>query len=92
MLRLEGLLAARAITAADSHPSASLAGIAVPTQVRARPAELSPALVCALPIPPHRFPAPIEDYTLPLVPRGPPRIAVLGNSACRIAGARAGVR
>ncbi|GIW08200.1 MAG: ser/threonine protein phosphatase [Dehalococcoidia bacterium] len=85
----DGTPIARAITTADTCPTVSFAGLSVPMQPRAVPSPAFPVLSCELPIPPSVFSASIEGHHLPLVPVTPRRIAVLGDTGCRIAGSRA---
>jgi hypothetical protein len=84
----DGVPIARAITSNDRCPVASFAGVAVPMEPRARPSAAFPVLVCELPVPPSVFPVTIDGSTLPLVPSSPRRIAVVGDTGCRIKGHR----
>ncbi|MFN8532608.1 MAG: metallophosphoesterase [Dehalococcoidia bacterium] len=82
----EGQPIARAITTAGTCPTASFAGIAVPMAVRAVPSAAFPVLACELAIPPSVFAVSIEGRQLPLPTSRPQRIAVLGDTGCRIRG------
>ncbi|GIW11433.1 MAG: hypothetical protein KatS3mg061_2490 [Dehalococcoidia bacterium] len=78
---------ARVITTAETCPPAFLAGMSVPMRVRAAPSPAFPVLTCELPVPPSTFAVTINGVTLPLPTATPQRIAVIGDTGCRLRGA-----
>jgi len=81
-----GGLEARAITDAAACPPARLDGTEAAMTVRAEPGEGYPVRVCALPIPAGTRTAAIADVPLALPMAAPRRIAVIGDTGCRLKG------
>lgn len=77
-------LEARAATDAKACPSLDIDGSRVPMRPRALPDEAFPLLACALPIAASVKTVTMEGTPLPLAPPAPRRIAVLGDSGCRL--------
>ncbi len=80
-----GAVIARVIAERTSCPSVVLNGQAQPMQVRAAPSTAYAVLLCELTLPPGTTSASVEGQALPLPPRSPQRIVVVGDTGCRIA-------
>lgn len=80
-----GQAIARFITSASTCPNVDLAGISIPMQVRAAAGPNFPVLTCESPIPAKVFPVTIAGRQLPLIPDSPKRVAILGDTGCRMA-------
>lgn len=77
---------ARAITAAESCPTLSVDGVPAAMQERARPAAEYPVLTCETALATGVRSAEIDGLALPLPKRNPQRIAVIGDTGCRLKG------
>jgi hypothetical protein len=74
----------RAITQEAACPKATLDGRAVEMSMRAAPDAAFPILVCALPVPRDAKEAAIRDRPMPLGAERVDRIAVIGDTGCRL--------
>jgi hypothetical protein len=81
-----GGLEARAITDQPTCPIAKLDGIEKTMTIRATPDAQYPISVCALVVPADAQIAAIADVPLPLSASQPRRIAVIGDTGCRLKG------
>lgn len=79
-------LEARVVTRQDACPAAELDGRPAAMHIRAPAGERFPILVCALPIPTAARSASIADVPLALPKSRIRRIAVVGDTGCRIKG------
>jgi hypothetical protein len=79
-------LEARAITDQPACPSASIDGVPKTMTIRAAPAAQYPVSVCALPVPADAKSAAIENVPLALPGAALKRIAVIGDTGCRLKG------
>jgi hypothetical protein len=85
----EGAVLARAITGSGACPELRVNGVPAPMQVRARPeAPAFPVLVCEATLGPQAVKATLDGHALPLPVVNPARIAVLGDTGCRLKGPR----
>src|SRR5471032_108291 len=79
-------LEARAITDQAACPAAEIDGVQSVMNVRAAPGEQYPVTVCALPIPAGAKSAAIANVPLSVPSSEPKRIAVIGDTGCRLKG------
>ncbi len=80
-----GALLARAVTTDPACPEIALDGAAAPMPPRAQPdAPAFPVLVCEAPVPPGTATVAVAGRPLPLPPAQPRRIAVIGDTGCRL--------
>ena len=79
-----GGLEARAITGEPSCPGATVDGVATAMHVRAAPNGAFPVTTCALAIPPDAKAVAVGGLLVGLRPAVPKRIAVLGDTGCRL--------
>lgn len=77
-------LEVRAATDAGTCPAASIDGTSFAMQSRATPDEAFPFLACALPLAPNVKKVSVDGTSLPLPVSAPQRIAVLGDTGCRL--------
>ncbi len=77
-------LEARAATSDASCPKATLDGRETPMRVRATPNEAFPVLVCTLAIPKGAGAASVNGRPLALAPPRANRIALIGDTGCRL--------
>ena len=81
-----GGLEARAITDQPNCPTASVDGVPKTMTIRASPDEQYPIKVCTLPIPANATSAAIAGIPVALPVTEPKRIAVIGDTGCRLKG------
>jgi hypothetical protein len=81
-----GGLEARAVTDQAVCPSAEIDGVQKTMTVRAAPGEAYPVTACALPVPAETRSAAIAGVPLALPAHEPRRIAVIGDTGCRLKG------
>lgn len=79
-------LEARVITDQPACPKASMDGVEQTMTIRAVPGEQYPITVCALPVSAEARSAAIADVPLALPGAEPRRIAVIGDTGCRLKG------
>jgi hypothetical protein len=77
-------LEARAVTEAAACPAATIDGAERPMQVRVEPDAAFPIRVCALTVPSGAQAVTVDGATLKLPPARPRRIAVIGDTGCRL--------
>ncbi len=82
----EGAIIARAITTDAQCPRITLGGATQTMQVRAAPSSEFPVLTCETTIPPNVTSASINGNVLALPKANPRRIALLGDTGCRLKG------
>ena len=80
-------LEARAVTDASACPTASIDGAAVTMAVRAGPGADYPVTTCSVPVPPKAKAMLIDGKPVALPVADPKRIAVVGDTGCRLKGA-----
>ena len=81
----DGGLVARAVCHGDC-PAAAVDGAAVAMSVRAGPGGAFTDTVCELPIPPEAASVTVDGVTLRTLPKAVVKIAVVGDTGCRIKG------
>ncbi len=79
-------LEARAVTTETTCPAAEIDGASVVMQVRAKPNEAFPVLACAMSVPPAAKTVKVGGVLLAAAPSMPKRIAVFGDTGCRLKG------
>ncbi len=77
---------ARAITDATACPVAKINGVDVVMSVRAAPGPDYPVTSCAVSVPPNTTSLTIGDAALAIPTAAPKRIAVIGDTGCRLKG------
>jgi hypothetical protein len=83
----DGVILARAVMAKGSAcPSLLLGAVAKPMQARVQPNDKHPVLVCEAEIPAGTASASLEGHALPLPKKTATRIAIVGDTGCRVKG------
>jgi len=85
-LGVNGEAIARVITEASSCPAITTDGQSYPMTVRSQPSDEFPVLVCDYKIPTEVKSVQITGQSLPLLKGNPQRIAVIGDTGCRLKG------
>jgi hypothetical protein len=79
-------LEARAITDQSNCPRASIDGAEKAMSIRAAADPQYPVIVCTIPVPPHSARVAISGTPVNLPPPIPTRIAIIGDTGCRLKG------